>query len=380
MRPIGPSVSVAGRRVPGFQLWGLVGLGAAVSLSALVVEQRGLSLGVMATIDVVAVLTFLALALLTKVATGVERLTYYHHEIAVIVVTAIGLHLAGRPVAAYLDPTVLGVGAFLVFGRIGCFTAGCCHGRPARRGVRYGPAHAAEGFPRYLVGVPLAPVPLLEAGWVALVVAAATVACLRGSAEGVAFAGYVVAYDAGRYGLEFLRGDPDRPYRAGFSANQWVSLGLSSLLAVAELAGRLPFVTWHLAVTGGLVAVTAGLAIVRLLDPDHRAKALATPAHLQELARAIDRCAARPELSIERTSLGVRLSVATAEHDGTPVRAITVSADGGLAEAAVATLERALQLVTRAPTTRLTPTATGSWHFLTSGGVRSSRIPVPTSV
>ena len=35
-------------------------------------------------------------------------------------------------VAAGLDAAVLGIGAFLAFGRIGCLNAGCCHGRPAR--------------------------------------------------------------------------------------------------------------------------------------------------------------------------------------------------------------------------------------------------------
>ena len=98
---------------------------------------------------VAAIATFCLLAMTMKVVIGREALIYYHHEIAVLSVTAGLVALTGAPVLDHLDATALGLGTFLAFGRVGCLFSGCCHGRPARAGVRYGAAHPV---PRYLLG------------------------------------------------------------------------------------------------------------------------------------------------------------------------------------------------------------------------------------
>src|SRR5262249_33355556 len=149
----------------------------------------------------------------TKVLLGREALIYYHHEIAVLAVTALAAWALGAPVAAHLDAQALGLGAFLAFGRLGCLCAGCCHGRPARRGgVVYGAAPEAGGVAAPRRGVPLVPVQAIEA---AAVCALVVVAALASARPGAAFALYVSGYAVIRFALETQRGDACRPYRHG---------------------------------------------------------------------------------------------------------------------------------------------------------------------
>ncbi|HZY72321.1 MAG TPA: prolipoprotein diacylglyceryl transferase family protein, partial [Edaphobacter sp.] len=131
-----------------FQLSGSAGLVAALLLGLDLARHRALSPRVVIALWIVAILTFLGLAMATKILTRRERLIYYHHEIAVTLSAALFLKLSGRPVLPYLDILAAGLGLFLACGRIGCLAAGCCYGRPSRRGIRYGDAHVHLGFPR----------------------------------------------------------------------------------------------------------------------------------------------------------------------------------------------------------------------------------------
>ena len=123
----------------------------------------------------------------TKIVTGRESLVYYHHEVAILSVSAGLLTSVGLPVLPYLDVTALGLGVFLVCGRCGCLMVGCCHGKPFRWGLRYSEAHAREGFPAACyVGARLFPVQALEALVVGTIVSACAIAVLRGAAPGTA--------------------------------------------------------------------------------------------------------------------------------------------------------------------------------------------------
>src|SRR5262249_46458556 len=153
------------RSVSAFQLCGGGGFVCAVALALLLVSWQGLPLWIMTTLVLSSVLTFFALAMMTKMVSGTEQLTYHHHEIAVLGVAIIVLALLREPILSYLDGTILGAGAFLMCGRIGCLMAGCCHGRPCRWGLRYREEHADAGFTPYYVGVPLFPVQALESLW-----------------------------------------------------------------------------------------------------------------------------------------------------------------------------------------------------------------------
>src|SRR5262249_39131819 len=153
-----PEIRALGRPWPAFQICGYTGLGLAILLAMSLARYPGLSPLIMALIVATAVPTFLGLVMATKIITGEERIIYYHHEIAVMLAAAALLWVASQPMLPYLDITILGIGAFLACGRIGCLMVGCCHGRPSRWGIRYTPDHAAAGFTDYYVGVVLSPI------------------------------------------------------------------------------------------------------------------------------------------------------------------------------------------------------------------------------
>src|SRR5437764_10083502 len=86
-----PEVHVLHRSWPSFQICGYTGLACAILLSMSLVIHQGLSPWMMVGIILVAVLTFLAQAMLTKIVTGSEDLVYYRHEVAVLSMAALFL-------------------------------------------------------------------------------------------------------------------------------------------------------------------------------------------------------------------------------------------------------------------------------------------------
>ncbi|MEW6734486.1 MAG: prolipoprotein diacylglyceryl transferase family protein [Acidobacteriota bacterium] len=273
--------------IPAFQVCGYIGLAMATLLTMFLVSNLNLSPLVMAIIILVAIVTFLGLVMATKIVTGVERIVYYHHEIAVLLVTAILLWLLGKPTLVYLDVTILGIGLFLVCGRIGCLMVGCCHGRPYHFGVCYKQEHAIVGFTNYYVGIRLFPIQAVESLWVLSVVVIGIVITLSSHISGSTLAWYIVAYDLGRFCFEFMRGDPERPYYLEFSQPQWLSLLLICLVAVAELTGVLPFQIWHILAMGCLAIAMLIIVLKRRLQSINKDKLL-HPHHVKEVAKAIE--------------------------------------------------------------------------------------------
>jgi hypothetical protein len=233
----------------------------AALLAFAVVAARDASATAMAVISLAAVATFFAVALAQLAITGRERLVYYHHEIAVLAVAGAVAAALQQPVLTHLDATAIGLGAFLAFGRAGCFLVGCCHGRPHRRGVRYEARHCHTGRSPALVGVRLFPLQLLEAALVALIVAAGASLALAGATPGSAFTWYVAMYAVVRFFLELARGDADRPYWRGFSQPQWLSLACAAAVAAAAAAGVVPWHPWDAA--AALLVISACLIALR---------------------------------------------------------------------------------------------------------------------
>lgn len=314
-----PVVTVAGRRMSAFLLCGYVGLAVAVVISQVVVAEHGLSPLVMAVVTVTAIVTFLLLVMVATVVVGREVIVYYHHEVAVLVTTGTVLWAIDQPVLAYHDAVVLGVGGFLACGRVGCLLVGCCHGRPARLGARYGDEHAAEGFTAGYVGVRLLPVPLVEAVAVMGIVGVGLAQVLTGAPAGWALAWYVVSYGAVRSWLELVRGDPGRPHLWGLSQAQVTALVLVTGSSAAVWVGLVPgppvACGVALAVTGASVAV----AVTRRRRAGPLA-AVVAPRHLAEVALLVRRLVRGegrgdgPDLRVAGpTSSGVLIS-ATADH------------------------------------------------------------------
>jgi hypothetical protein len=307
-------VAVPARGVSAFRACGWIGLAAASAVALAASSARDLSLAIEALLIGAAVVIFLALAVLTKAIRGRETLIYYHHEIAVLIGVACLAWLLGAPVLGHLDATALGLGAFLACGRVGCLLAGCCHGRPARRGVVYGAAHARAGLPGYLVGRRLVPVQAVEAGAVAALVLVGLLAV--STTPGEALGLYVTGYALVRFGLEELRGDPWRAYWHGLSEAQWTSLAVCAVMTVAAGLGALPGLAAHAGAT--VVLVMAGVALARRGTRD-----LLSPRHVRELASVLPEPApGAPAVVV--TSAGLRVSAGSTAG----VRHYTISRPG----------------------------------------------------
>jgi hypothetical protein len=339
-RVVRRAIQVHDRPWSAFKVCGYKGIMLAVLLAMTLVTYLGLSPLVMAGIALAAVVTFFALVMLTKIITGEERIIYYHHEIAVMVIAAILLWLLRKPILPYHDVTILGIGMFLVCGRIGCLMVGCCHGRPHHWGVCYRHEHAEAGFTPYYVGVRLFPIQLVESLWVLGIVIVGSAFVLNSRPPGEALAWYVITYDLGRFCFEFLRGDPERPYYLGFSQPQWISLILMLAVVLAEIIGVLPFHNWHLVATTALIVTMIGVALKRrynksakfqLLHPHHVhevAEALALVSSRATDASAILRRSSRPvEIHVGSTSFGIRISAGRIENFVDHIHHFTLSSE-----------------------------------------------------
>jgi len=316
-----PAFSLGGRSWSCFQVFGGMGLVLAIVLMLTLTSFSGLSVPVMGAIVVADLLACLSLAMITKIILGEERLTYCHHEIAIVLVTTVLAWLLGQPILSYLDISILGLGLGLMCGRVGCLMAGCCHGRPCRWGVSYSTEHVAAGFSPCYALTRFFPIQILEAIWVGGIVFIGCLLVLDGYPPGVALSLYVCAYGAGRFFFEFVRADTDRAYLWGFSESQWLSLMLMSAVVLGAFLAIIPFQWWHSAVTVLVSLTMLAIAISRYLrrETDYQ---LRLPRHIEEIAQALDSTSShandngrgsrhpsrRSGIPIVCTSLGIQIS------------------------------------------------------------------------
>jgi prolipoprotein diacylglyceryltransferase len=290
-----------------FHACGCLGLTLSIMLTITISAYSGIALFIIVAIILLSVMTFLGAAFLTKIIAGRETIVYYHHEIVILLAIAGFLKILHQPVLPYLDVTILGIGVFLFCGRIGCFMAGCCHGKPHNWGVCYTEEHKKAGFTPYLAGVKLFPVQLLESLVVLFTVMAGTVLVLGSTyQQGDVLTWYIIAYGAARFFLEFLRGDPDRRYFSMFSEAQWTSLVLTGLTVWAELSGMLPCHAWHLWVVAYLLLTTLIFFLIEHFPIANKYR-LIHPYHIKEVAEAIS-ITAGSNVPVSCTSIGIQIS------------------------------------------------------------------------
>jgi len=238
-------------------------------------------------------LAFLVVVTVASAIVGRERIVFYQTAFGGVIATAVVAAIAGERIARLVDLATLGIGTFLVFGRIGCFAVACCHGTLGR-GVVYGPDHVRLGFWARWEGRSLWPVQLVESAASGVLVLIAL--AVGASSPGAPAAIYIVGYGALRFTLELVRGDAARPYVRGLSEAQW--LALISVIACA--IWRPSPLTIGAAVS---LAVAATVLAARV-----RHRQLFQPSHLRELD---DRCLEAlgdPAHAGRATSLGVALS------------------------------------------------------------------------
>jgi hypothetical protein len=320
-----------------FQIWWGAGLISGTLLILGLAWYLNLSVLLMFGLDLVAILTFVALAFFTKIVTGQEELKNYHHQLTILLVAAGLLWLLNQPILPYLDILMLGVGLVVALGRIGCLMVGCCYGKPHPWGVCYQQQHVAAGLPPYLLKVRLFPVQALESLWVFGLVGLGAVLSLSGPPPGTVLVWYFIGYSLGRFYFEFLRGDPDRPYWASLSEAQWTALGLLALTLGAEVVGLLPWQSWPVGVALALV-LTLIITQKRQLQADGKYQLL-HPYHIKEVGELILSLDTAPvvhppgpalsPVDLRPTSRGIQLSAGRIEAGDKSVFHYTLSKTKG---------------------------------------------------
>ena len=148
---------------------------------------------------------------------------------------AVETFLVRRHRAARGDPALaLGVAVLplplaQVFGRRGCFAAGCGHGRPAWDlpwAVTF-PAYSASAFQ----GVPVHPTQLYEVAGLAAIFAVLALLWRREGTRRSLLGAYLVGYGTLRFTVEFFRGDL-RPMLGPLSLNQVICVAAVAVGAV----------------------------------------------------------------------------------------------------------------------------------------------------
>ncbi len=316
----------SGQRFPAYRTLGTVGAAVGTVVVLLLGLLADRPLAELAIVLCTAPLAFLLAVKISVVVFGHERIVFYEQTLFVLGCTALLLYATGRPLGAGLDLSAVGVGIFLVFGRLGCYRVACCYGRPARWGVRYGDEHARLGFPRWLVGRTLLPLQLVDAAVSAAAVAAAIIAWSLARPPGHAAAIYLVIYGLGRFVEELFRFDAARPRWGGASEAQWTAALIAwGLVLVAGPRW------WTLA---NAAVLSAGFAAVVT-----RPRRLTDAWHTAELADKLRSLEAR-ERQRAVTSMGIHASFARIDTAAGVVRDFLLSAPDAAAPLDAATVTR----------------------------------------
>lgn len=279
--------TLGARRISAYTILGFAGYAIATLLAIVLARAWALSLVDRLVVLIAPPIAFLVVVSAIRQHLGYERIVFYQTASAAVLSAVLLSAIAGGDATRVLDIATLGVGTFLVLGRIGCYFVACCHGRLARHGVVYGPAHVAAGLWARWAGRTLWPVQLVESALsLALVIGALAVAFDTPGGPALI---YITGYGAARFVLELVRGDA-RPEALGVSEAQWTAL---ATLATC-IAWRPNVAT--LAVASVLLVLSAVLIATR------ESRALTRPAHVRELA------ASHADGHRHETSLGVTIS------------------------------------------------------------------------
>ncbi|MDO5716327.1 MAG: prolipoprotein diacylglyceryl transferase [Tissierellia bacterium] len=124
-----------------------------------------------------------------------------------------------------LDIFAVGLPILQMFGRMGCFFAGCCYGQRTNSciGVVFPEGSLAPS------GVPLIPTQLFGVAGNLLLVAYLLFYTRKTRESGKVMGWYLVLYSIGRFILEFFRGDEIRGLYGSLSTSQWISIPLLAM-------------------------------------------------------------------------------------------------------------------------------------------------------
>jgi phosphatidylglycerol:prolipoprotein diacylglycerol transferase len=141
---------------------------------------------------------------------GFAFLVYYahHKNVALLAITD-----------ALAAPLLLGQ----AFGRLGCFSAGCCYGRPTSCALGVTFTNPDSLAPRF---VSLHPTQLYSAALDLLLFAGLILFRPKLLSRGASTVYYLIGYGVGRFFIEFVRNDDRGVVFMYLQPSQWISLGI----------------------------------------------------------------------------------------------------------------------------------------------------------
>ena len=148
---------------------------------------------------------------------------FYGGLISAVVVSIFLMRRYRLPWRKTADAFAPGIALGHAIGRLGCFSAGCCWGKPTTSwiGVRFGQnANEVTGVP---IDSPLVPTQLIEAGTNLLIFFVLVWLRKRRSFEGQIIFTYLMIYSVARFTIEFWRGD-ERGSIWGLSTSQFIAV------------------------------------------------------------------------------------------------------------------------------------------------------------
>lgn len=147
---------------------------------------------------------------------------YYGGLIGGIAAGAVSVRVQRMSFDTAADCVAPAIPLFHGIARIGCFLAGCCYGKEWDHGIVFTNAPVSEAN-----GVPRVPVQLCESAF-NLITAGVLSFIFRRTARlrGRLLPLYLLIYSAGRFGLEFLRGDDYRGFLFGLSTSQLIGIAV----------------------------------------------------------------------------------------------------------------------------------------------------------
>jgi phosphatidylglycerol:prolipoprotein diacylglycerol transferase len=164
-----------------------------------------------------------------SIATFQSAGVFYGGVLAGILWVVLYTHFQKMPLLGVLDLTAAPIALGHAIGRLGCFAAGCCYGKPTSLpwGVTFTSPLAGKiaGTPLH---VSLHPTQLYESGFEFLNVLLLVWLGTRQHFSGQLIGAYFIFYGIERGTIEFFRGDPGRTlmFHDTVSLMQFVSVGL----------------------------------------------------------------------------------------------------------------------------------------------------------
>ncbi len=152
-----------------------------------------------------------------------------------------------RPIGLFMDICAPGIALGVGFARIGCFLAGCCHGRPADApwSVQFPPGSLTynEQIMRQEISfgappLPVHPTQIYESLFGFLLFGFLLRLYPRRRFNGQVIAAFFGLYAVFRFGVEFFRGDSIRGMYAGLSTSQYIAMGTMVIVAYFLTMGR----------------------------------------------------------------------------------------------------------------------------------------------